>query len=189
MLQLAILIVVVALVYWFLRIRRRGLFKRRPTPEKFVSQIKGEEIQVFLDYNTPIEWLQFDGLRFGQQFQYKTLEEISLPEGCNYITKPVSYNSNMVFQGQDLENLHEHNALGTLRPHEARLVRQTLLMVQQAVQNQQALTQVLENCDWEDLEPSLIEKLQSLVESAYRYQTSNKTDSPHPNPSPELSNP
>ena len=108
MLNLSILIVIVGLIYWLLRLRRRGFFKRLPKENKVINKIFGQEVQVFLDYNTPIEHLAFDGVRFGQQFRYKSLDEIGLPEKCDFRIKPIYYSSDTLFHEELSNETHDH---------------------------------------------------------------------------------
>ena len=121
MLNLSILIVIIGLIYWLLRLRRRGFFKKPPKVSKVVNKISGQEVQVFLDYNTPIEHLAFDGVRFGQQFRYKSLEEIGLPNKCNFRIKPIQYSSDTLFQEELSNETHDHNVFGTISLEEAKL--------------------------------------------------------------------
>ena len=129
MLNLSILIVIIGLIYWLLRLRRRGFFKKPPKVSKVINKISGQEVQVFLDYNTPIEHLAFDGVRFGQQFRYKSLEEIGLPEQCNFRIKPIQYSSDTLFQEELSNETHDHNVFGTISLEEAKLLKKGLLMV------------------------------------------------------------
>ena len=128
MLNLSILIVIVGLIYWLLRLRRRGFFRRLPKESKVINKISGQEIQVFLDYNTPIEHISFDGVRFGQQFRYKSLDEIGLPEKCNFIIKPIQYSSDTLFHEEPSNETHDHNVFGIISLEEAKLLKKGLLM-------------------------------------------------------------
>ena len=94
-----------------------------------INKISGQEVQVFLDYNTPIEHLAFDGVRFGQQFRYKSFEEIGLPEKCNFKIKPIQYSSDTLFQEELSNETHDHNVFGTISLEEAKLLKKGLLMV------------------------------------------------------------
>ena len=128
MLNLSILIVIVGLIYWLLRLRRRGFFKRLPKESKVINKISGQEVQIFLDHNTPIEHIAFDGVRFGQQFRYKSLDEIGLPEKCNFITKPIHYSSDTLFQEETFNETHDHNVFGIISLEEAKLLKKGILM-------------------------------------------------------------
>ena len=135
MLNLSILIVIVGLIHWLLRLRRRGIFKKLPKENKMTNKIFGHEIQIFLDYNTPIEHIAFDGVRFGQQFRYKSLNEIGLPEKCNFIIKSIYYSSDTLFQEEFSIETHDHNAFGIISLEEAKLLKKGLRMVKMSNNN------------------------------------------------------
>ena len=116
------------MIYWLLRLRQRGFFRRLPKESKVINKISGQEIQVFLDYNTPIEHISFDGVRFGQQFRYKSLDEIGLPEKCNFIIKPIQYSSDTLFHEEPSNETHDHNVFGIISLEEAKLLKKGLLM-------------------------------------------------------------
>ena len=116
------------MIYWLLRLRRRGFFRRLPKESKVINKISGQEIQVFLDYNTPIEHISFDGVRFGQQFRYKSLDEIGLPEKCNFIIKPIQYSSDTLFHEEPFNETHDHNVFGIISLEEAKLLKKGLLI-------------------------------------------------------------
>ena len=116
------------MIYWLLRLRRRGFFRRLPKESKVINKISGQEIQVFLDYNTPNEHISFDGVRFGQQFRYKSLDEIGLPEKCNFIIKPIQYSSDTLFHEEPSNETHDHNVFGIISLEEAKLLKKGLLM-------------------------------------------------------------
>jgi hypothetical protein len=169
MLKLAILVLLVGIAYWLIRLKRQGFFKKRQQVKQIVSHVKGEEIQVFLNYDTPEECLKVDGLRFGEQFQYKTIAEIEIPTRCDYITQPVAYTSLMVFQGEDLQAEHTHNALGSLSAAEARFLREALKGVHMAHRNQTSWESFANTLVWEKVRPELCEPLQKLIYQAFSF--------------------
>ena len=135
MVNLLILLVIVGLIYWLLRLRRRGFFKKLPKERNVTNKIFGQEVQVFLNYDTPIEHLTFDGIRFGQQFRYKSLNEIGLPEKCNFIIKSIHYSSDTLFQEEFSIETHDHNIFGKISLEEAKLLKKGLRMVKMSNNN------------------------------------------------------
>ena len=76
--------------------------------------------------------MSFDGLRFGQQFRYKSLDDIGLPEKCNFIIKPIQYSSDTLFHEEPSNETHDHNVFGIISLEEAKLLKKGLLMARMA---------------------------------------------------------
>jgi hypothetical protein len=165
MLNLAILIVIIGLIYWLLRLRRRGFHKRLPKEREVINRITGEEVQVFLDYNTPIEHLAFDGIRFGQQFRYKSLSDLGLPQNCDFSIKPVFYSSDTFFQKGSPDERHDYNALGTITIQEAKLLKKCLQMVN-TPHNDKILSEITDKLGSDSIDAVFAEKLKKLLKKA-----------------------
>ena len=165
MLNLSILIVIVGLIYWLLRLRRRGFFKRLPKENKIINKIFGQEVQVFLDYNTPIEHIAFDGVRFGQQFRYKSLDEIGLPEKCNFIIKPIQYSSDTLFHEDPSNETHDHNVFGIISLEEAKLLKKGLLMARMR-NNKSGSSEIISHLFGDSAHSKFAEKMRQLINQA-----------------------
>ena len=167
MLNLSILIVIVGLIYWLLRLRRRGFFKRLPKESKVINKISGHEIQVFLDYSTPIDHIAFDGVRFGQQFRYKSLDEIGLPEKCNFIIKPIQYSSDTLFHEETSNETHDHNVFGIISLEEAKLLKKGLLMARMQ-NNKLGSSEIISHLFADSAHSKFAEKMRHLINQAIR---------------------
>ena len=182
MLNLSILIVIVGLIYWLLRLRRRGFFKRLPKENKIINKIFGQEVQVFLDYDTPIEHIAFDGIRFGQQFRYKSLDEIGLPEKCNFIIKPIQYSSDTLFHEEPSNETHDHNVFGIISLEEAKLLKKGLLMARMQ-DNKLGSSEIISHLFTDSVHSNFAEKMRHLINQAIQSSkpnidgTSNKDQS------------
>ena len=165
MLNLSILIVIVGLIYWLLRLRRRGFFKRLPKESKVINKISGQEIQVFLDYNTPIEHISFDGVRFGQQFRYKSLDEIGLPEKCDFRIKPIQYSSDTLFHENLSKETHDHNVFGIIYLEEAKLLKKGLLMARMPNNNLKS-SEIISHLFANTAHSKFSEKMKHLIDHA-----------------------
>ena len=172
MLNLSILIVIVGLIYWLLRLRRRGFFRRLPKESKVINKISGQEIQVFLDYNTPIEHISFDGVRFGQQFRYKSLDEIGLPEKCNFIIKPIQYSSDTLFHEEPSNETHDHNVFGIISLEEAKLLKKGLLMARMQ-DNKLESSEIISHLFADTAHSKFAEKMRHLINQAIQSSESN----------------
>ena len=172
MLNLSILIVIVGLIYWLLRLRRRGFFKRLPKENKMTNKIFGQEIQIFLDYNTPIEHIAFDGVRFGQQFRYKSLDEIGLPEKCNFKIKPIHYSSDTLFQEKHPIETHDNNVFGIISLEEAKLLKKGLQMVKMS--NNLTSLEIISRLFADNTHSKFAEQMKNLIDQALLYQNQNK---------------
>ena len=165
MLNLSILIVIVGLIYWLLRLRRRGFFKRLPKENKIINKIFGQEVQVFLDYDTPIEHIAFDGIRFGQQFRYKSLDEIGLPEKCNFRIIPIYYSSDTLFHEELPNETHDHNVFGIISLEEAKLLKKGLLMARMQTNNLGS-SEIISHLFADSAHSKFAEKMQHLINQA-----------------------
>lgn len=172
MLNLSILIVIVGLIYWLLRLRRRGFFKRLPKENKMTNKIFGQEIQIFLDYNTPIEHIAFDGVRFGQQFRYKSLDEIGLPEKCSFKIKPIQYSSDTLFQEKHPIETHDNNVFGIISLEEAKLLKKGLQMVK--MYNNLTSLEIISRLFADNTHSRFAEKMKNLIDQALLCQNQNK---------------
>ena len=175
MLNLSILIVIVGLIYWLLRLRRRGFFRRLPKESKVINKISGQEIQVFLDYNTPIEHISFDGVRFGQQFRYKSLDEIGLPEKCNFIIKPIQYSSDTLFHEEPSNETHDHNVFGIISLEEAKLLKKGLLMARMQTSNLES-SEIISHLFVDSAHSKFAEKMRHLINQAIQSSKPNIDD-------------
>ena len=172
MLNLSILIVIVGLIYWLLRLRRRGFFKRPPKESKVINKISGQEVQVFLDYNTPIEHLAFDGVRFGQQFRYKSFEEIGMPEKCDFRIKPIHYSNETLFHEKLSNETHDHNVFGIISTEEAKLLKKGLLMVKMPG-NLLKSSEIISHLFADTAFSKFAEKMEPLINQAIQYSEQN----------------
>ena len=172
MLNLSILIVIVGLIYWLLRLRRRGFFKRLPKENKMTNKIFGQEIQIFLDYNTPIEHIAFDGVRFGQQFRYKSFEEIGMPEKCDFRIKPIQYSSDTLFQEKHPIETHDNNVFGIISLEEAKLLKKGLQMVK--ISNNLTSLEIISRLFADNTHSRFAEKMKNLIDQALLCQNQNK---------------
>ena len=172
MLNLSILIVIVGLIYWLLRLRRRGFFKKLPKEHKVTNKIFGQEIQIFLDYNTPIEHIPFDGVRFGQQFRYKSLDEIGLPEKCNFKIKPIHYSSDTLFQEKHPVETHDNNVFGKISLEEAKLLKKGLQMA--TLSNNLTSPEIISSLFADNAHSKFAEKMENLINKALLCQDQNK---------------
>ena len=172
MLNLSILIVIVGLIYWLLRLRRRGFFKRLPKESKVINKISGQEIQVFLDYTTPIEHISFDGVRFGQQFRYKSLDEIGLPEKCNFIIKPIQYSSDTLFYEKLSKETHDHNVFGIISLEEAKLLKKGILMARMPHNNLKS-SEIISHLFGDRANSNFAEKMRPLINQAIQSSEQN----------------
>ena len=137
-----------------------------------INKISGQEVQVFLDYNTPIEHLAFDGVRFGQQFRYKSLEEIGLPEKCNFRIKPIQYSSDTLFQEELSNETHDHNVFGTISLEEAKLLKKGLLMVKRP-DNLLKSSEIISHLFNDNAHSKFAEKMRNLINQAIQSSKSN----------------
>ena len=160
------------MIYWLLRLRRRVFFKKSPKVSKVINKISGQEIQVYLDYNTPIEHLAFDGVRFGQQFRYKSLEEIQLPEKCNFRIKPIQYSSDTLFQKELSNETHDHNVFGTISLEEAKLMKKGLLMVKMP-ENTLNSSEIISHLFADNAHSNFAVKMEPLINQAIQLNEQN----------------
>ena len=169
-----------------MRLRRRGFFKRLPKESKVINKISGQEIQVYLYHNTPIEHIAFDGVRFGQQFRYKSLDEIGLPEKCDFRIKPIHYSSDTLFhEGLSIET-HDHNVFGIISLEEAKLLKKGLLMARMQ-NNKLKSSEIISHLFADSAHSNFSEKMRHLINQAIQSSepnsdgTANKDQSPSAN--------
>ena len=136
------------------------------------NKIFGQEIQIFLDYNTPFEHIAFDGVRFGQQFRYKSLDEIGLPEKCCFKIKPIYYSSDTLFQEKYPIETHDNNVFGIISLEEAKLLKKGLQMVK--ISNNLTSLEIISRLFADNTHSNFAEQMKNLIDQALLYQNQNR---------------
>ena len=67
LLKIAIIVVAAGFIYWILRMKKNKIFYRYQPVQPVSISIEGLELQIWLDFDTPLECLQLDGSYIGPQ--------------------------------------------------------------------------------------------------------------------------
>ncbi|MBF0287977.1 MAG: hypothetical protein HQM14_09175 [SAR324 cluster bacterium] len=126
MAKVLLVVVAIALIYWISNIRKKNVFKRHRLPERTLTAINGFEVQTFLSVETPLECLQYDGLRFGESFRLKMPPPLPHQDNCQCKVVDLSYTSTEVFDGALRENSFRDTAIGVLNYKEASILKEML---------------------------------------------------------------
>ena len=109
--------------------------------------------------------MSFDGVRFGQQFRYKSLDEIGLPEKCNFIIKPIQYSSDTLFHEEPSNETHDHNVFGIISLEEAKLLKKGLLMARMQ-DNKLGSSEIISHLFTDSAHSKFAEKMLHLINHA-----------------------
>ena len=128
MLKLFIAAISVGLIYWIWHKKNQIFYNRGKKADPFITTIEAIELQTFLDWDTPQQCLECDGIRYGKQFKQKTPPDLPHEQGCRCEATKLFYTSDDVFQGTSPILTHK-SALGDLSAKDALLLKNILLKI------------------------------------------------------------
>ena len=114
MLHPLLIVVALALGYWFIHIKKKGTFRRHKAPRRVITQVEGFEVRAYLSAATPAACLCDDGIRFGRSFRLKEGPSLPHSDECLCEVAPISLRSNDVFDGALCNTSSRKTAIGTL---------------------------------------------------------------------------
>lgn len=170
MLKLFIAVFSLILLYWIYKKKGQILVRRKET-EPVITTIQASELQTVLDWHTPLQCLQEDGLKFGNKFKKKVPPKLPHTEGCCCQIIEIYYTSAEVFQGGLNEQKKHPSALGQLNGKDAHHLKQMLLGVHEAPEGIE-FREFLDAYPIEQFSEQVREDVIGLVEKAFHHYRS-----------------
>lgn len=127
------LILLVGLVYWSFRGKSKGTACCDERPRRVTTIISGDQVQAFLDMDTPQKCLNDDGLRFGRSFELKQGPELPHSPDCRCVIEPFAYSTGQLFGTTSrLDSSGRRlSFVGELNASDARIFKEALIQLHQ----------------------------------------------------------
>ncbi|MEK9701056.1 MAG: hypothetical protein VW829_03500 [Deltaproteobacteria bacterium] len=100
------------------------------------------------------------------------MEEIGLPEKCNFRIKPIQYSSDTLFQEELSNETHDHNVFGTISLEEAKLLKKGLHMVKMP-ENTLNSSEIISHLFTDNPHSNFAEKMEPLINQAIQSNQQN----------------
>ncbi|RZO46159.1 MAG: hypothetical protein EVA80_04635 [Proteobacteria bacterium] len=100
------------------------------------------------------------------------MEEIGLPNKCNFRIKPIQYSSDTLFQEELSNETHDHNVFGTISLEEAKLLKKGLLMVKMP-DNPLKSSEIISHLFVENAHSKFAEKMEPIINQAIQSNEQN----------------
>ena len=93
------------------------------------------------------------------------MDDIGLPEKCNFIIKPIQYSSDTLFHEEPSNETHDHNVFGIISLEEAKLLKKGLLMAKMQTNNLDS-SEIISHLFADSAHSKFAEKMQHLIYQA-----------------------
>ncbi|MEK9763197.1 MAG: hypothetical protein VW729_11005 [Deltaproteobacteria bacterium] len=100
------------------------------------------------------------------------MEEIELPEKCNFRIKPIQYSSDTLFQEELSNETHDHNVFGTISLEEAKLLKKGLHMVKMPESTLNS-SEIISHLFTDNPHSKFAEKMEPLINQAIQSNQQN----------------